>query len=66
VKKSWRTTASGIIGGLIILLGQALTLLDNDPKTNPDYVTIVGAVTMMSIGVNARDEVVTSEQALGK
>lgn len=66
MKKSWRTTASGIIGGLIILLGQALTLLDNDPKTNPDYVTIVGAVTMMSIGVNARDEVVTSEQALGK
>lgn len=66
MKASWRTTLSGVIGGLIILLGQGMTLLDDDPKTNPDYPTIVGAITMMSIGMNARDEVVTSEQVRGK
>lgn len=66
MKKSWRTTLSGVIGGLVILLSQGMTLLDDDPKTNPDYPTIVGAISMIALGINARDETVTSEQVLGK
>lgn len=63
MKKSWKTTLSGVFGGLIILLGQAQTLLDSDPKTNPEYTIIMGAIGMISLGWNARDEDVTSEQA---
>lgn len=66
MKKSWRTTLSGVIGGLIILLGQGMTLLDDDPKTNPEYTIVMGAVGMISLGLNARDETVTSEQVQGK
>lgn len=66
MKKSWKTTWSGVIGGLVILLGQAQTLLDDDPKTNPEYTIVVGAIGMISLGLNARDENVTSEQAGAK
>lgn len=66
MKKSWKTTWSGVIGGLVILLGQAQTLLDDDPKTNPEYTIVVGAIGMISLGISARDENVTSEQAGAK
>ncbi len=63
MKKSWRTTLSGVFAGIVLLLGQAQTLLDDDPKTNPEYTVIMAAVGMISLGLNARDEQVTSEQA---
>jgi hypothetical protein len=47
----------------VLLLGQAQTLLDDDPKTNPEYTVIMAAFGMISLGWNSRDEVVTSEQA---
>lgn len=50
----------------MLLLGQAQTLLDDDPKTNPEYTVIMAAFGMISLGWNARDELVTSEQAKAK
>lgn len=61
--KSWRTTLAGIVTGLVLLLGQAQTMLDDDPKTNPEYSIIIAGVTAIIAGFNARDNVVTSEQA---
>ena len=63
MKTSWRTTLSGVFAGIILLLGQGQTLLDDDPKTNPEYTVIMAAIGMISLGWNARDENVTSEQA---
>ena len=63
MKTSWRTTLSGVFAGIVLLLGQAQTLLDDDPKTNPEYTVIMAAFGMISLGWNARDENVTSEQA---
>lgn len=66
MKTSWRTTLSGVFSGLVLLLGQVQTLLDDDAKTNPEYTVIMAAVGMISMGWNARDEQVTSEQAGAK
>lgn len=63
MKSSWRTTLSGVFAGIVLLLGQAQTLLDDDPKTVPEYTVIMAAIGMISLGWNARDEHVTSEQA---
>ncbi len=66
MKKSWRTSLAGIIAGVTLLLGQIQTILDDDPKTNPDYTRIVEAVSVIALGLAARDEQVTSEQAGAK
>ncbi len=63
MKKSWRTSMSGVLFGLTMLFGQLQTLLDDDPTTNPEYTVVMGAFGLMAVGFNARDEVVTSEQA---
>lgn len=47
----------------MLLLGQAQTLLDTDPKTNPEFTVVMAAFGMISLGWNARDEHVSSEQA---
>lgn len=70
---SWRTTGGGLvaaIGTAITILGpQFNTLVDGDPKTMPDWTVVSGAVMMLlgllGIGLNARDDSVTSEQAQG-
>ena len=63
MKKSWRTTFSGFISGSIMLLGQVQALIDSDPTTNPDYSIIAAAIGMILLGLNARDEHVTSKKA---
>lgn len=66
MKASWRTTAAGIVAILVAVLGAAQTLLDNDPKTNPDWIS-VGAAMTAGVGLlNARDNKVTSEEAGAK
>lgn len=47
----------------MLLIGQVQTLLDDDPKTNPAYTEIMAGIGLIAMGWNARDEVVTSEQA---
>ncbi len=65
-KQSWKTSLSGIFAGLAILLAQAITLTDSDPLTNPEYTQIVAAIGLIVMGLNARDNDVTSEQAGAK
>lgn len=61
--KSWKTTVAGIIQFLTVAGGQLVTLLDNDPGTNPDW-TIVMASLFTLIGLlTARDGDVSSEDA---
>ncbi len=62
MNKSWRTSMSGVLFGLTMLFGQLQTLLDDDPKTNPEYTVVLSAFGLMAVGFNARDNKVTSEQ----
>jgi hypothetical protein len=61
--KSWKSTALGIIAGLMIMLPQIGAVLDDDSETNPDYQQILAALSLMGVGIVARDNGVTSEQA---
>lgn len=60
---SWRTTMFGIISGLMIVLAEAITAFDSDPKTNPSIPEIFAGFALMGLGSTARDNGVTSEQA---
>ena len=64
--KSWRTTALGFIGGLMLLLPEIQAVLDTDPGTNPAYQAIIAALALMGLGINTRDHSVTSEKAGAK
>ena len=46
-----------------MLLGQVQALIDSDPTTNPDYSINAAAIGMILLGLNARDEHVTSKKA---
>lgn len=65
-KGSYKTTIAGISATLVILLNQFGTLFDDDPKTNPDYNTVVAALITGYGLVVARDNKVTSEQVGAK
>ena len=57
---SWRTTFAGISTIVITLLGAAKAILDGDATTNPDYPSIIAAITVGLGLIKARDNVVTS------
>jgi hypothetical protein len=59
---SWRTTFAGITTIVIAILGAAKAILDGDPTTNPDYPTIIAAITSGLGLIKARDNVVTSAE----
>lgn len=54
---NWKTSLAGALAGLSILLGQAATVFDADPKTNPDWALFVSALGMLGLGIAARDAV---------
>lgn len=60
---SWRTTLTGGLPAVIILLTQLLHLIDNDPKTVFSVATVVSALGLLGVSVTARDNRVTSKQA---
>lgn len=64
--KSWKTTVSGIIAGLIIIATQVNHLLDNDPTTTLSVEAVAAAIGMVFIGWNARDKNVSTEEQVGK
>ena len=65
-KSSYKTTTAAIITFLMVIGSAAMTLLDDDPNTNPDYGALIAAATAASGLLFARDHSVTSEQAGAK
>ena len=65
-KKSWRTTTAGILALIASLIPGVIAVVDGDPATNINVNEIGAALMgffMAYMGVSARDNVVTSEQA---
>ena len=62
---SWKTTTSGIVALLALVLSSAAAMLDDDPETNPDWNAV--AVAAVAVGtLFARDSNVTSAEAGAK
>lgn len=59
--KSWKTTAAGITTIVSALCGVVSALVDNSPATNPDWTTVIAAVTTGFGLIFARDNKVSSE-----
>ena len=62
-KKSIKTTALGIIVILIALATAAGAVLDDDPKTQPDFSAVLVALGLGGAAVAARDHSVSSKDA---
>lgn len=61
MKKSWKTTACGILVAVGILIAQAVAILDNDPETSWSLAEVGGALAAFGFGYFARDNKVSSE-----
>jgi hypothetical protein len=61
--KSWKTTVGGIVLAVSLISGELHKLFDDDPKTEPSVIVIIGALGGAGIGVFARDNNVSSKQA---
>lgn len=57
--KSWKTTVTGILTIVIALGSAAMSLLDADPATNPDFGAIIAAITAGIGLITAKDSSVT-------
>ena len=60
---SWRTKMLGLFAVITVLLGQVMTVLDDDPQTNPDVSLIIANISIGIAFFNTRDNKVTSRQA---
>lgn len=60
--KSWKTTALGFIGGLMMILPQIQALLDDDPETVFIKSIFMTGLAMMGIGIAAKDGDKTSKE----
>ncbi len=61
--KSWKTSLAGV-GALLTTVGTTLNqLFDGNAATNPDWNLVLPLVCTSLIGLFARDNNVTSEQA---
>lgn len=60
-KKSWRTTAVGILTAVALISTQIVAILDNDPKTVFSIEAIIAALGAAGLGWLARDKGVSSE-----
>lgn len=65
-KKSWKTTAAGIVGGLAIILTQIGFVLDSDPATVLDMAALASGVGLLGLGWFSRDNDVSSEDVGNK
>jgi hypothetical protein len=55
VPVSWKTTTTGIIAGLMVILPEVQALLDTDPTTVPDWNLVVAGVAVIFGFAAARD-----------
>lgn len=63
MKKSWKTTTAGVAAIAIAILSVVQAQFDGDPATVPNYEIAIAAVMSGLVGLFARDNNVTSEQA---
>ena len=63
MKKSWKTTAAGIAAIVIAVASLVQAQFDGDPSTVPNYEIAIAAIMSGLVGLFARDNDVTSEQA---
>ena len=62
--KSWRTSSTAIVSAIATVAGAIYVMIDGNPETNPDWQIVVPVVLgLFGIGMQARDNVVTSRQA---
>jgi hypothetical protein len=60
---SWKTTVTGICTIAIAIGAAVKAMVDGDASTNPDWPTVISAITAGIGLIMARDNGVTSEQA---
>lgn len=53
--KSWKTTALGFLGGLMMVIPQIIAVLDDDPETVFVKSIFFTGFAMMGFGVAAKD-----------
>lgn len=63
MKKSWKTTTAGVAAIVIAILSVVQAQFDGDPATVPNYEAALAAVMAGLVGLFARDNDVSSEQA---
>ena len=60
---SWKTTVAGICMALSALLGEASNVLDDKPETKISIENIFIGLSGLLMGLNARDNDVTSKES---
>lgn len=53
--KSWKTTALGFLGGLMLVIPQIQAMLDDDPETVFVKSVFMAGLAMMGFGFAAKD-----------
>jgi uncharacterized membrane protein len=61
--KSKKTTISGILAAITVIIGQFMYLFDDDPTTNFSFDYVIAVIVGMYGLISARDNNVTSEEA---
>lgn len=52
---SWKTTATGVVAGLMLILPEAQALLDASPDTNPNWNMVAAGIALIFGLAAARD-----------
>ena len=53
---NWRTSVTGIVGGLALILTQIYNVIDSDPATIFNYEMFLAGLGMIGIGWFAKDK----------
>ena len=66
MKGSWKTKVSGLVISAAMILGEVSDLIDADPLTVFEWPVIMAALGALGLGLSARQNNVTSEEAGAK
>jgi hypothetical protein len=61
--RSWKTTAVGLLGCVVVLLDALHKCADGNVATNPDWNVVVAAFTTLWLAWHARDADKTDQQS---
>lgn len=54
--KDWRTTIAGVAGAIALIANEIANLLDGNPETIFNIEAIIAALSLIGIGVLAKDK----------